>query len=161
SLVETATELSRMAGLGGRTDFIVGSALDMPVGEEAFDLALLLHVGMNINDKLDLFREVRRVLSPQGVFAVYDVMRGPNGASLWFPVPWSGQMATSFVDAPDVYQEAATAAGFGMVWQRDRTQFARTFLSKMIHVLDSGPQPLGMHLLMGDQAMTKIENYLE
>lgn len=161
SLVETATELSRMAGLGGRTDFIVGSALDMPVGEAAFDLALLLHVGMNVNDKLDLFREVRRVLAPQGMFAVYDVMRGPNGGALWFPVPWSSEMSTSFVDPPEVYQEAATAAGFGMVWQRDRTQFARTFLDKMIRVLENGPPPLGMHLVMGDRAMTKIENYLE
>lgn len=161
TFVETATELSRMAGLGGRTDFIVGSAMDLPVGEAAFDLALLLHVGMNIADKLDLFREVRRVLAPQGMFAVYDVMRGPNGSALRFPVPWSSQMATSFVESPELYQDVAGVAGFGLVCQRDRTEFARTFLNKMMGSMkESGEPPLGIHLLMGDTAAAKIANYV-
>jgi SAM-dependent methyltransferase len=160
--VETATELSRMVGLGGRTDFIVGSATNLPVGEAAFDLALLMHVGMNIADKLDLFREAHRVLAPHGVFAVYDVMSGPNGAALKFPVPWSSEPGTSFVEAPEAYQEAATAAGLGLLWRRDRTEFARTYFDKVNRLIaeGGGPPPLGIHLLMGESAPLKIENYL-
>ena len=162
AFVETATELSRMVGLGGRTDFIVGSATNLPVGEAAFDLALLMHVGMNIPDKLDLFREAHRVLAPQGVFAVYDVMCGPNGAAMKFPVPWSSEAPTSFVESPETYEEVAAAAGFGVVWQRDRTEFARNYFDKVNQLMAErgGPPPLGIHLLMGDTAAQKIENYL-
>jgi SAM-dependent methyltransferase len=162
AFVETATELSRMTGIGARTDFIVGSATNLPLGEGAFDLALLLHVGMNISDKLSLFREARRVLAPHGVFAVYDVMRGENGAAKQFPVPWSSERSTSFVDRPDVYRDVATAAGFALISERDRTDFARGFFEKTAAANKErgGPAPLGIHLLMGEAASLKIENYL-
>jgi SAM-dependent methyltransferase len=162
AFVETAMDLSRMVGLGGRTDFIVGSAMNLPVGEAAFDLALLMHVGMNIPDKLDLFRQVHRVLAPNGVFAVYDVMRGPNSAAMKFPVPWSREAATSFVESPEAYEEAAAVAGFGLFWRRDRTEFARSYFDRMNRQIEEhgGPSPLGIHLLMGDTAAQKIENYL-
>ena len=39
-----------------------------------YDLATLLHVGMNRPDKNKLFSEVSRVLNKGGSFAVYDVM---------------------------------------------------------------------------------------
>jgi SAM-dependent methyltransferase len=160
--VETATELSRMVGLGGRTDFIVGSATNLPVGDAAFDLALTMHVGMNVPDKLDLFREAHRALAPQGVFAVYDVMRGPNGVALKFPVPWSTEPATSFVESEEEYVDSATAAGFGLLWRRDRTEFARTYFDKVNRIIAErgGPPPLGIHLLMGETAGVKIENYV-
>lgn len=162
AFVETATELSRMVGLGNRTDFIVGSATNLPVGEGAFDLALLMHVGMNIADKLGLFREARRVLAPHGVMAVYEVMRGENGAALQFPVPWSSERSTSFVHSPDIYRDAATAAGFALISERDRTDFARAFFEKVsaANRERGGPPPLGIHLLMGETASLKIENYL-
>jgi SAM-dependent methyltransferase len=160
--VETATELSRLVGIGGRTDFIVGSATKLPVGEGIFDLALLLHVGMNVSDKLGLFREVRRVLAPHGMFAVYDVMRGDNGSALQFPVPWSSERSTSFVHHPDVYRDAAIAAGFALISERDRADFARAFFDKVSAGIAErgGPAPLGIHLLMGETAGLKIENYL-
>jgi SAM-dependent methyltransferase len=162
AFVETATELSRMAGIGARTDFIVGSATAIPVGEAAFDIALLLHVGMNISDKLALFREVRRVLAAHGMFAVYDVMLGDNGAALQFPVPWSSERSTSFVHHPDVYRDAATAAGFVLIAERDRIEFAHAFFDKVnaSNEARGGPPPLGIHLLMGEAAGLKIENYL-
>ena len=162
ALVEVATELSRLCGVGARTDFIVGSATDLPVGEGAFDLALLLHVGMNICDKLSLFRQARRVLARQGMFVVYDVMRGENGAALQFPAPWSSERGTSFVDHPDVYREAATAAGFVLISERDRSDLAHAFFTRANAAMTElgGPPPLGIHLLMGETAGLKIENYL-
>jgi SAM-dependent methyltransferase len=161
SFVGTAMELSRMVGLGGRTDFIVGNATNLPVGEAAFDLSLLMHAGMNIPDKLDLFREVHRVLAPNGVFAIYDVMRGPNSVALKFPVPWASEPATSFVESAEEYQEAATTAGFGLLWRRDRTEFARGYFDRVNRMTaeHGGPPPLGLHLLMGDTADVKIENF--
>ncbi len=75
--VETARALSAMSGMADRVRFEVGSAVALPMPDASFDLALLLHVGMNIPDKAALFREARRVLRIGGTFAVYEVM--PHG----------------------------------------------------------------------------------
>jgi len=46
--------------------FRQGSALDMPFGDASFDLATLIHVGMNIADKHRLMAEAARVLPSGG-----------------------------------------------------------------------------------------------
>ena len=159
--VQAAQALSTMAGFGARNAFVTGSALELPVADGGFDLALMLHVGMNIEDKARLMREARRVLRRGGVFAVYDVMRGPNGAPLTYPVPWAAEADTSFVAPLDAYTAAATAAGFERQASTGRRDVAIDFLESFRQrVAQSGPPPLGIHLLMGDTAAVKIANML-
>ena len=160
--VETARALSRLVGLQIGMRFEVGSALALPVVDDAFDVALLLHVGMNIEDKAALFREACRVLRPGGTFAVFDVMLGAEPGELTFPVPWSGVAETSFVAAPDAYRAAAAEAGFEAVGERDRSAFAADFFARVRARIaeQGGPPPLGIHLLMGDTAKDKIDNYV-
>ena len=86
--VETARALSAMCGMADRVRFEVGSATALPFEDASFDLALLLHVGMNVPDKAALFAEARRVLRDGGTFAIYEVMRVGDG-DLAFPVPWA------------------------------------------------------------------------
>jgi ubiquinone/menaquinone biosynthesis C-methylase UbiE len=68
--VATATALSGLTGLAGRTSFVTGSALDLPFAVASFDAATLIHVGMNLPDKPALFAGVARALRPGGTFAV-------------------------------------------------------------------------------------------
>jgi ubiquinone/menaquinone biosynthesis C-methylase UbiE len=89
----------------------VGSAIDLPLPDASFDLALLLHVGMNVQDKPGLFREARRVLRDGGAFAAYEVMRTGDG-DLAFPVPWA--------ETPQSYRAAARATGFGLEAEENR-----------------------------------------
>lgn len=160
AFVETADALSEMVGLGDKTRFQVGSALALPVEDHSFDLALLLHVGMNVADKQALFREARRVLAPSGTFAVFDVMRGPNDDALQFPYPWAEESEFSFVEPPDIYRGAADAAGFAPVAERDRSAMAIDYFTRVFAALaEHGPPPLGIHLLMRDTAPAKFENY--
>ena len=56
--IETAKDLTAMVGVENAR-FEVGSALDLPVEDGAFDIATLLHVGMNIEDKPRLMAEAR------------------------------------------------------------------------------------------------------
>ncbi len=161
AFVDAACALTTMVGLGGRTSFKHGSALALPVGDASFDLAFLLHVGMNIADKPGLFREARRALRPGGVFAIFEVMkRGPD--PLEFPLPWSTAPETSFVDLPETYRAAAEAAGFEIASERDRSDFASEFFARVSAMIAQrgGPPPLGIHLLMGDTAPEKIANYV-
>src|SRR5690606_38024455 len=136
-------------------------ALDLPVADQSCDLALLLHVGMNVADKAALFREAGRVLAPSGNFAIFDVMRGPNEGALQFPYPWAEESAFSFVEPPAVYRSAADAAGFVPVAERDRSAFAIDYFTRVFAALaENGPPALGIHLLMRDTASVKLENYV-
>lgn len=154
--VETAARLTAMTG--STVQFQVASALDLPFGEGAFDLATLLHVGMNLPDKASLFAEAFRVLKPGGHFAVYDIMQtGPAHPA--FPVPWASAAEGSFLAAPEAYRTAAAAAGFLLVVERDRGDFARAFFAKMAETIaKSGPPPLALPVVMGVDAPAKISN---
>ena len=159
--VETATELSAMVGLSDKTSFHQGSALDLPFDTDRFNLALLLHVGMNIDDKSTLFAEAARVLAPGGTFLVFDVMRADEPSDLLFPLPWSSIADTSFVVPSSDYKDAARVAGLKLSEERDLTGFAKDFFDQVFAAIaKDGPSPLGIHLMMGETAGEKIKNYV-
>jgi SAM-dependent methyltransferase len=160
--VETAKALAARVGLSDRVHYRQASALLLPFARETFDGAYMIHVGMNIEDKPALFAEIRRVLKPGGTFAIYDIMRAGEG-DLAFPVPWSATPATSFVASPAAYRAALAAAGFAVVKDRDRTDFAFDFFREMAAkaAAAGGPPLVGIHLLMGESAKQKIDNVIQ
>lgn len=156
--VETATTLTALVGMDDRVAFQQGSALEMPFEEDSFDLATLIHVGMNIEDKHRLMAEAARVLRPGAHFAIYDIMRTAGG-DLTYPLPWAETADTSSVASPDSYRAAAEGAGFSVVSTRDQRQSAIDFFEKRQAVEAAGePPPLGQQILMGENAPTKIAN---
>ena len=159
--VDTGAALSELVGMSDQTSFQVGSALDIPEPDNSADLALMFHVGMNIEDKETLFSEAARVLIPGGTFALFDVMRGSD-AALTYPFPWAERAAFSFVSPPEGYRAAAKAAGFEQVAERDQSDFAKDFFDRVFARISQagGPPPVGIHLLMHETGKTKIENYI-
>ena len=160
-LVETARTLSEMVGLGEATRFEVASALDLPFDDARFDVALLIHVGMNIRDKARLFAEARRVLKPGGTLALYEVMRIGEG-EVAYPVPWAMDAETSFLATPDAYRETARAAGFAVEAERERHAFALDFFAEVKARMESGdwPPPLGPQIMMGETTRERIGNLI-
>ena len=160
--VETSDALNRLVGLSDRITQHVASALQMPFADDSFDLAVQMHVGMNIEDKRALFHEVARVLRPGATFAVFDVMTGANQTPLTLPLPWAEGPETTFVAAAAEYETAATQAGFELTASRDRSAFASAFFADVFaRVARDGPAPLGIHLMMRDTAPRKLTNYVE
>ena len=158
--VETARALSAMCGMAESVRFEVGSAVALPLADQSFDLALLLHVGMNIPDKAALFRETRRVLRDGGTFAVYEVMR-TGGGDLRFPVPWAETPDLSALEAPHAYRAAAEAAGFVLESEESRREIALDFFSRLQAQATGGtPPPLGLHNLMGPTVKEKVANMI-
>lgn len=162
SFVETGRALNRMVGLDNRIDLRVASALDLPfddaTAEDGFDGAVLLHVGMNIADKVRLLAEVARVLRPGTNLGIYDIMQMGDGQPSW-PVPWSSSADTSHLARPEDYVAAAEAAGFRVVARTDRSAEARAFFERLRSSRGTGgPPPLGLHLIMGPQAAAKVGN---
>ena len=156
--VRVAAALSERAGLADRVKFQVGSGVDLPFEAGTFDAATLLHVGMNIPDKRRLFREVHRVLKPGGVLAVYDPMRTNEGA-FDFPVPWASEPGFSFLETPDSYRDALSDAGFVVGAEVSRREMGLEFFRRIrARIAESGPPPLGLHILMGPETPAKIAN---
>ncbi|MGH6924690.1 MAG: class I SAM-dependent methyltransferase [Propylenella sp.] len=164
-LTEDYVRLSRALAdrlrLDGRVAYRHASALDLPFDDGTFDGAYMMHVGMNIEDKRALFAEVRRVLKSEGWFALFDVMRKGDGP-LAYPVHWAATAETSFVVKPAEYRRALEAAGFKIVRERDRTEFARDFFAKVTaRLAETGERPpLGLHLLMKRDVPEKVANVI-
>jgi MPBQ/MSBQ methyltransferase len=159
--VRTARAISILVGVSASVQFEQGSATELPFEDHSFDGAYMLHVGMNIQDKVKLFRAVKRALRGTAVFAMFDVMRiGPG--ELQFPVPWASKTDESFVATTDDYRNALLDEGFAIMAERERKQFALDFFAQMRQRnQQQGPQPLGLHLVMGETATLKLSNVLE
>jgi ubiquinone/menaquinone biosynthesis C-methylase UbiE len=158
--VQVAKSLTQRIKLDHLVEFRQASALALPFAPATFDRAYMIHVGMNISDKAALYREVRRVLKPGGLFAIFDIMRTAAGP-LRFPVPWALTEETNFVAEVKSYRNALEAAGLKVTHERGRRAFAVEFTTRMMaRVAQGGPPALGLHLLMGETTKPMLENVL-
>ena len=155
--IETGTKLCCILGVDSTVSLTHGSALDLEFDDASFDKAFMLHVGMNISDKTTLASEVWRVLKPGAVFGIYDIMLIEPGA-IDFPVPWASGPEGSALVSPEDYRRALATAGFKIVSEHSRREFALEFFETLkTQVAQSdGPPPLGLHIIMGPSAPTKI-----
>lgn len=67
--IEVAHRLVENAGLEGRVTFVQADGMSMPFEDESFDVAISMNVMNVFEDKVALFREVRRLLRPGGTWA--------------------------------------------------------------------------------------------
>lgn len=156
--VRVAESLTRRLKLEGKAQYRQGSALEMPFSSGTFDGAYMIHVGMNIQDKAGVFREVARLVKPGGQFAIFDIMK-TGSQPLDYPLPWAVNAETSFVGTVDDYRRTLEAAGFRVEHQRGRREFAVEFMEKMRAQAAAGVPPvIGVHLLMGEQAPVMLKN---
>ncbi len=136
TFVDAARFLTERTGQGGHVSFETASALELPFGDSSFDVALLQHVAMNIADRARLYREILRVLRPDGRFATFDVVL--NSGDPLYPVPWARTPATSFLLTAAATHEAIEAAGFRTLAWQDDSEAAKAWFAQL---RTSGPPP--------------------
>jgi len=160
--IETGRALCAWVKLDKKVTLQQGSATEMPFANESFDGGYMLHVGMNIEDKEQLFKEIFRVLRQGTAFGVYDVMRIGEG-DLAYPVPWATTSSTSRLATPEQYKHALKSAGFEVSDGNNRRDFALDFFQKLRAKTEAsgGPPPLGLHTLMKESTAIKIKNMID
>jgi len=147
-----ARELNAATGLDDRVTIIEGSALALPVPDEAFDCAYSQNVVMNIEDKLGMYREAFRALKPGGRMALSNLCAGTVTSGFRFPVPWAETAAMSFLVPPEAMRADLVAAGFHIVMFRDTTAETLPGTIRNRERLErDGAPALGTHLILGER----------
>jgi len=145
-----ATLLNQLTGLEDKIRMQQGSALELPYPDDTFDVVWMQNVGMNIADKQTLYREIARVLKPNGRFAFQEVAAGSNSMR-YFPVPWATEPADNFILTMDELNSILAECGF----RTDRFEdVSDAHLST--NVANSTPSPqgqLGLSVYVDDLAV--------
>ena len=159
--IATGNTLCEWTGLNTQIQLQVEDATALSHADNSFDAAYMMHVGMNIEDKNALATELHRVVRPGCKVGIYDVMRVEAG-DLEFPVPWAADSDGSSVATSAVYRSVLEAAGFNIIAERNRRDFALEFFAQLrARVAEAGsPPPLGLHILMGETAPVKVKNMI-
>jgi SAM-dependent methyltransferase len=156
--ISLAEKLSQMVGLTKETSFHQALALELPFSDGDFDVAWLEHVQMNIPSKDQLAFELARVLRQDGMLVFHEIF-SVSGAEPHFPVPWADGPSGSFLVSKEDFRHTLEEAGLEVVQWKDVTEPSLQWFNDVTQRLaESGPPPLGLHLLMGEAAQTKLGN---
>lgn len=156
--IDAAERLTLLFEMQERVKFQSANALDLPFDDNSFDGIWSIQMNMNIEDKLAWFREMHRVVKPEGRVVLYEVCSNKN-TPVYFPVPWAQESSISFLVEPDLFREGITSAGFEIEAWNDKTDLAQQAFAHVPEPVGAPVLPeLGVHLLVGNDILTKAYN---
>jgi ubiquinone/menaquinone biosynthesis C-methylase UbiE len=162
---DAATAMSDWVGLGKRVSFNQGDATNLSFANNQFDAAMTIHVAMNIAAKDKMYEEAHRVVKPDGIFAVYDVLQGEGGEVL-YPVPWARDPSISHLATLDEMKSLLVGVGFKLQDVQDSTEESQSFFERMTaQMAKTGSPPVAWRLFLGDDfpamARNQVRNVTE
>lgn len=158
SFVEAANKLTALLRMEDQVQVLLGDGQKLRYEGGCFDGAYALHVTMNVADRPRFFAEACRVLKPGAFFALTEHGLGPEGNPL-HPVPWSEDGSGAYLVTPPQTRALLEAAGFSNI---DIEEAGAKYLAgykRAVQLAERGQlPPLGVHLLMGENAVLKMKN---
>jgi SAM-dependent methyltransferase len=159
--VRTAIELTRLVGLSEKVTFYEADALNLPFAEATFDVVWTQHAQMNIDNKTQLYAEVKRALKTNGLFVYYDIF-GTEKGTPYFPVPWAETPATSHLMPHERLKSIFDEKEWEGIFFEDHTDNCTMFLGKALEGIRAGKAPsVGLNLLMGEKTLEKFTNLFQ
>jgi SAM-dependent methyltransferase len=158
SFVEAANRLTALLHMEDRVQVLLGDGQTLPYGDACFDGAYSLHVTMNVADRPRFFAEACRVLRPGAFFALTEHGLGPEG-NPHHPVPWSDDGSGAYLVAPEQTRMLLEQAGFDSIAIEEPGAKYLAGYRRAVQLAERGQlPPLGVHLLMGENAVLKMAN---
>lgn len=158
--ISVGKRLTELVGLSNRVELRQGSALEIPYEDGWFDVVWTEHVQMNIADKNRFYSEIARVLKSGGRLLFHDIFRG-SGSSPFYPTPWAEDGSISALATETEARSVMAGVGLEIDQWIGKVQESIEFFREVSARIDAdGPPPIGIHLLMGDNAGDKLRNYV-
>jgi len=155
---KAATELSKLVKLDDKISFYHADAIDLPFENESFDIVWSEHVQMNIENKLQLYKETYRVLKPEGKLIFYDVFKG-KGGEIFYPVPWADNSSIDFLIEQKETIYLIESLDFKIYYWEDKSDLSRKWFCDTVKKMKNRKRsPLGLHLVMGKNSDDKFHN---
>lgn len=156
---DVASHLTRLLGLAQRVRFVLGDAVRMPFANDSFDGAYSMNVSMNIADKAGFYREIHRVLRPDGWLLLSEIAKGAGGDAE-YPTPWADSARTSFLSTPEETRHGLVEAGIDVVRVHSTREAALAFGARSRAMVDRGEKPphRAVGLVHGESGPRAIAN---
>ncbi|MBW1615920.1 MAG: methyltransferase domain-containing protein [Deltaproteobacteria bacterium] len=155
----TAAMLTKLAEIdSNKVSFICGDACNAPFKNESFDIVWSQHSSMNIEDKIKLYSEYKRVLKKGGLLIIHDAVSEPN-KSLYYPTPWANEPSISFLITEEKLISILTGSGFEKIYLSDISEETINWYKKLKQERKSGNIPiLGPHIVFGSAISVMASN---
>ncbi len=159
--IDVANTLTELVNLTDKVSFKQGSALELPFPSETFDVVWTEHAQMNIADKEQFYGELGRVLKLNGRLVFHDIFFG-TASNPYYPTPWAEYNTLSSLCTQEEAKDVIEKSNLTVHEWKDKSEQSLEFFKKMaMKIEESGPTPLGFHLLMGKTAKIKFLNQVQ
>ena len=158
-LVERARRSAEKYGLEAKTEFQMVEPGPLNFPNESFDFAISSGAFTQISNKLEMFKEVLRVLKPGGVFSCYDWMKREGDYSkdmhYWFEL----EGLTYAMVTPEQHDALLREAGFVDVTVEERSDWYRRKVKEEYEQLRDELYPRAVELIGKQMADYRVENW--
>jgi phosphoethanolamine N-methyltransferase len=124
-LIQRATARAQSCGVAGQTAFHTVEPGPLSFADESFDCIVISGAMTQIEDKLAMYGECRRVLKPGGTLSCYDWMKPPGPFSedmlYWFEL----EGLTYAMRTPQEHLQLLDEAGFEALLLEDKSDWYR------------------------------------
>jgi len=152
--VEAARQLTERCGLVDRVQFVRTDVADLAAARP-FDVAVTMHVQMNVADEAAWFGAIASLVAPSGRLAVWEVCRTGEVLPPW-PMPWSLDGTDSQPATPDGLLAAIRAGGFACLEWVDETAWINTWFEA---ALTDGPAARSVLPMLLDDGFTRMVQF--
>jgi ubiquinone/menaquinone biosynthesis C-methylase UbiE len=158
-LLELARQRAKKYGLEAKTDFQLVEPGPLGFPDESFDFVMSSGAFTQIGYKVEMFKDVLRVLKPGGVFSCYEWMKGEGDYSedmhYWFKL----EGLTYALETPERYEELLSATGFVDVLVEERSDWYRKKVREEYELLRDELYPRAVELIGEEHAAHLMENW--
>jgi phosphoethanolamine N-methyltransferase len=158
-LIELSKQRAKKYGLEAKTEFMVVEPGPLGFPDDSFDFVVSSGAFTQISNKLEMFKEVLRVLKPGGVFSCYDWMKSEGDFSedmhYWFKL----EGLTYALETPEYHDEVLREAGFVDVSVVEKSEWYRKQAKEEYERLSGELYPRAVELVGKEEADHRVENW--